>query len=65
MIRSLPLYLDRTDIVKLIGIIQGYLDDMSTDDIIIISQSTDLEELHVSLWDHGCENQHKVINISK
>lgn len=63
MISPIPLYLDKSDIQRLIGVLSGYLDDMKSDDIIIISQSIDLEELHISLWDHGFENQHKVIYI--
>ena len=61
MISPIPLYLDKFDVSKLIGILHGILSEMTADDCVIISQDQNLDKVFVSIWSDGLQiNQYDI-----
>lgn len=61
MIKPIPLYLDRNDIIHLRAYLNSLYNDLDNESILIISQNQDLDDIFLSLWNEGtCINQTKI-----
>lgn len=53
MIKPIPLYLDKNDIIRLRSYLNSLYSDISDDDVLIISQNQDLDKIYLSIWNEG------------
>lgn len=58
MINPIPLYLDKDDIIKLRSYLNSLYYEIHDNDVLIISQNSDLNKIYLSIWNEGsCYNQ--------